>query len=82
MESVKITMHETSLDAPNYTSPEYLGASLEAAVIVGQGTTDGNATVDLVFTTPDGQKYITMTTAAILDGIRSAVAGVEARGDD
>lgn len=43
--------------------------TVEQATVVGQGTTAGNATVDIVLKDAQGNKYITMVTAELLKAI-------------
>lgn len=72
-------MHDRPSDAPNYEEPEWLAAEVTKAVVVGRGTQDGAPTVDIQFTTKDGQKHIAMLTGALLQSISAACIGVEMR---
>lgn len=49
-----------------YRAPEYKPARLVQAVVVRNGTVEGNATVDLVFEDEDGQKHVVMLTQRLL----------------
>lgn len=61
-----IQLCQTVADAPKYDKPEYLYATLKKAVVVREGTKQGNDTVDLIFIDEKGQKYVTMITAKLL----------------
>jgi len=80
MEMLEIKIADSPDEAPIYRAPEYKGAKLNNAVIVLNGTTDGNPTVDLIFTDENGQKYMIMTTAALIETLGSAIAGAKQRG--
>lgn len=74
---IAIRIFNDPSEAPNYnTNGEgFKAATLDAALIVKNGTEKGNATVDLQFTTADGQKHIAMITAELLKSVCIA-AGV------
>lgn len=74
-----ITLHDTPADAPTYQKGEYQGGFLQTARIVGQGTTGGNPTVDLIFQDNQGQKYIAMVTGALIQNLADAVEGMRQR---
>jgi hypothetical protein len=67
--SLEIKICNSPEEAPKYTAPEFKAASLLKAVIVKKGTVQGKATVDLIFEDGDGQKYIAMTTMALLESV-------------
>lgn len=73
---IKTRVFNSPDEAPNYNKmPEFKLASIDEAVIVRNGTTKGNATVDLIFTDQDGNKYIAMITAKLLAQV-TLLAGV------
>jgi hypothetical protein len=80
MNSLKIGIHKSIEEAPKYNHPEYKSAELVSAEIVHGGTVNGRATVDLVFIDNNGQKYVTMVTARILDMLVKAT-GVQKNQD-
>jgi hypothetical protein len=73
MQSLQIAICESPEDATEkgyvYREPEYKLATLEKAVVVRNGTVEGNATVDLIFTDADGQKHVAMITHNLLKSI-------------
>lgn len=73
MQRLDITICDSPEDATKkgyvYREPEYKLATLEKAVVVRNGTTEGNATVDLMFTDATGQKHIAMITHNLLKSI-------------
>jgi len=77
--SLKIVMADTPSEAPNYEKPDYKGANLTTAVVVGKGTVAGNPTVDFVFEDEDGQKYVAMLTAGLIENLTGAIQGMKER---
>ena len=74
---VEITKHTKPEEAPNYAKEGgYKGAQLKRVVVVENGTEKGNATVDLVFETEDGQKYVTMVMGSLIHAIKAAVGDI------
>lgn len=76
---LNIVMADTVAEAPNYEKPDYEGANLTTAVVVGNGTVGGNPTVDFVFEDENGQKYIAMLTGGIVESLAGAVRGMKER---
>jgi hypothetical protein len=72
MQSLKVSIFENSTEASaagySYVAP-VKPAVLQEAVIVRNGTKGGNATVDLVFTDMQGNKYVAMVTANLLKSL-------------
>ena len=66
-------------EAPVFREPLFKAANLTDANVVGKGTVEGKATVDLIFIDDKGNRYMTMITGAILRGLVSVVDGVEQR---
>jgi hypothetical protein len=66
--SIALRIHQKIEDAPNYNheKPEPKMLQLKGAEIVRNGTEGNNDTVDLVLYDKDGNKFIAMTTAALL----------------
>lgn len=77
--AIDIRIFASPEEAPNYESPEYTLVDLSTAAVVGNGTVNGNPTVDLVFVAPDGKKYIAMATNALLEGVMRAARGLQHR---
>ena len=50
-----------------YRKPVFQPATLTKAVLIKHGTVSGKSTIDLIFETPDGQKFVAMTTATLLN---------------
>lgn len=81
MTELNIKIAKSVDDAPNYRKlGGYKGAELLEAVIVPEGTESGAPSVDLVFEDEAGNKFVALTTGAILEGLAMAVAGVRAIG--
>jgi hypothetical protein len=76
---LNIVMADTVEEAPNYEKPDYQGANLTTAVVVGNGTIAGHPTVDFVFEDEHGQKYIAMLTGGIVESLAGAVRGMKER---
>jgi hypothetical protein len=49
------------------------GVGIERAIIVRNGTTDGNATADLIMVDDKGNQYVTMITANLLGMLLSVL---------
>ncbi len=62
-------------EAPNYLHDKRIRLKLAKADVVKKGTKGGKPTVDLHFVDQEGNRYITMTTSALLKTIGSI--GVE-----
>lgn len=57
-------------DAPNYKQEGgWNGATLRKAIIVRDGTEEGNDTIDLQFVDDKGNRYVAMITARLLRGV-------------
>ena len=76
---LNIVMADSPSEAPNYEKPDYKAANLTTAVVVGNGTVAGNPTVDFVFEDEDGQKYIAMLTAGLIESLTGAIQGMKER---
>jgi hypothetical protein len=74
---INIQICNSTQEAPNYNTngQGIKPANLDTAIIVKNGTIEGNPTVDLQFTDKDGNRYIAMITANLLKSICIA-AGV------
>lgn len=77
--TLNILLADSPKQAPNYEEPEYLGANLTTAQVVGNGTMDGNPTVDLIFVDENGQKYIAMLTGGLIQNLAGAIQGMKER---
>lgn len=76
---LKIVLADSPSEAPNYEKPDYKAANLKTAVIVGNGTVNGNPTVDFVFEDENGQKYIAMLTGGLIENLTGAIIGMRQR---
>lgn len=70
--------------APNYKGGDFTPADLKEAVIVCNGTTAGNPTVDLVFEVKDKDGKVTglavaMVTGALMQQLAGAITGASKR---
>jgi hypothetical protein len=64
---------EASAAGHVYRAPEYVGLTLETAVLVRNGTTTGSPTVDLILIDPiTNQKYVALITRKLLAMIPEA----------
>ncbi len=77
--TLDLKMHDSPQDAPNYEEPEYRAANLQVCHVVGQGTKQGNPTVDFIFVDENGQKYIAMLTGGLVENLAAAVEGMKIR---
>lgn len=77
--SLTVLMSDSPEEAPNYERPDYFPANLTTVHVVGNGTESGNPTVDLIFETEHGQKYIAMLTGTLIEEIGGAVKGMRER---
>lgn len=74
MLGVLIKMCNSIEEAPNYAAMGgYKLAKFKEAVVVKAGTEGGNPTVDLVFEDESGNKFVAMTTGALVKSIAHAV---------
>lgn len=73
--SITISICNHINDAPNYNTDGrgVKGAEIVEAVIVRNGTVEGNDTVDLVFKDQDGNKYVALVTGRILKTVTDLV---------
>lgn len=75
--NITIQICQSPDEAPNYNTNGrgIKAASLDTAIVVKNGTVEGNATVDLQFTDDKGNRYVAMITANLLKSVCIA-AGV------
>lgn len=70
MQALKLTICEDVQAAYDkgyvYREPDFKSAELAEAVIIRHGMESGRSSVDLIFEDASGQKYIAMTTLALL----------------
>lgn len=69
--SVSIKICDCVADAPDYVNngEGFKSAELSKAIVVRNGTQNGNDTVDLQFVDGEGNKFVAMVTARILKSI-------------
>ena len=77
MQSLSVKIYEDPSEAPNYRKdhPEVKGAMLVQANIVKNGTEEGHPTVDLVFVDDQGNQYMAMITARLLNMVQTVLNG-------
>ena len=76
MDSVNVKIFETPEEAPNYNElGGYIGAVLEEAVVVRNGTKRGNPTVDLVFKDSNGLQYVALVKGSYLTFLSEILKG-------
>ena len=72
MQSLKISIFDYAGEAQSagysYTAP-IKAVNLTEAVVVRNGTVNGNPTVDLIFEDSDGNKYVAMITGRLLKAL-------------
>ena len=75
MKRVTIKICDTVEDAPNYnTNGEgFEKATFVQAIVVRNGTEEGQDTVDLQFIDENGHKFIAMTTANIIKTLAGVI---------
>lgn len=76
-----IKIVDTPIEAPNY-GPDYTGLKMVKCIIVGKGTKSGKPTVDIQLTDKEGNKYLIMTTGAILESLGGAIMGKRERDEE
>lgn len=73
MQALEIEVFESSEEAAKagyiYRDP-VIGLVLKKAIIIKNGTMEGNATVDLILEDGAGNKYVAMPTGNLLNAIR------------
>jgi len=79
--SISIKIFDNPDQAPNYKEDTKIIQG-KACLIVQGGTTTGKPTIDFQFEDADGNKYLMMTTGALMSMIAGAMAGVELREED
>lgn len=74
-----IEICETSQDAPNWSRDhgDVRSCRIENAYIVKKGMQSGKATVDLLFTNKDGEKYVVLMTGRLIKGLAVAIERAE-----
>ncbi len=72
--SLAVEIKNTPEEAPNY-GDDYKLIKAHTAIIVCNGTVKGNPTVDLQLTDKDGNKYIVMASAFVIEALNSAICG-------
>lgn len=65
---IEIEIFDDPSVAPKYTE-EWGYLKIEKALVVCNGTVEGNPTVDLQFVDKQGNKYVAMATGGILESV-------------
>lgn len=73
MNALEIKLCNSVEEAPIYQKEDFTALVLKQAVVVKNGTVEGNPTVDLVLTDADGKSYIAMVTGRILKTLSSVI---------
>lgn len=79
--AISIKLYDTPDKAPTYTGA-HVPVKINGCSIVGKGTISGNPTVDLQLVDAAGNKFLIMTTGAIMESIAAAVGGMRKRGSN
>ena len=73
MQNLSVILCEDANDAIKkgyvYIASEFTAVELRTAVVVKNGTVNGNSTVDLVLQDANGKKYVAMITGNLLKSI-------------
>lgn len=78
---IDISIKDTPDQAPTYQD-DWTPVRMEKCIIVGKGTKSGKPTVDLQLKDKDGNKYLIMTTGAILESLAGAITGKRERDEE
>jgi len=78
MQNINLKLFDSPEEAPNYGPPK-IDAKITEMVLVANGTKEGNATVDVLFTGADGKEYVAMITANLLHMVCGALTGQATR---
>jgi len=70
--SVKVVHLDEAVD---YEEPEWVGLDLTDALVIKEGTTEGNPTVDLRLRDEHGNKYVAMMTGGIIEMLAGVISG-------
>jgi len=73
--NLKIQICPSPDEAPNWRKTNAKALNLDTAIIVKNGTVEGNPTVDLVLTDPSGQIYVAMITGRLLKSVTQIIGG-------
>ena len=76
--SLTIKIVDNIAQAPKYEADTTM-LKIVSCIVVGKGTALGNPTVDLQMEDEDGNKFLVMTTASIMELIAGTTAGKKAR---
>lgn len=74
-----ILTFDTPEQAPDYKGGSATAADLHTAVVVGNGTKNGEPTVDLLFTDEKGGQHVTMLTGRLLEQLAGVIDAVRKR---
>lgn len=79
MQALNIQIADDPDEAPDYRIGGWQGVTLTAAVVVARGTAEGNPTVDLQLTGPNGEKLVTMVTGHLVETLAGIAQAVRER---
>jgi hypothetical protein len=79
LNTLPVKIYDNPSVAPNYRRDmlDVRGANLVEAAIVLKGTVEGRSTVDLVFETQTGERFVALTTGAIVRMLATAIERTE-----
>lgn len=73
MKHLSIQICKDPSEAPVYSKEQFKSVELTNAVVVKNGTQEGNPTVDLVFEDNEGNKFVALTTGRILKSLSQCI---------
>ena len=78
---LSIEIADSPDDAPNWNRdfPDVRSCHISKAIIVSKGMESGKATVDLVVTDLEGNKFVAMLTGDLIKSLARAIEGVAKR---
>jgi hypothetical protein len=70
---LNINLFNSVAEAPTFRPPEFQAAEIDHANVVRKGTTEGKSTVDLVFSTESGQKFVVLITGRLIRNLANII---------
>jgi hypothetical protein len=70
---LNIKVFNSPAEAPMFRPPEFKAARIDYVNVVRKGTEEGRSTIDLVFETEDGQKFVILATARLFVNLASII---------
>lgn len=66
---IEVSRFDKIEDSPKYVYPEFQSAIMTEAVIVKAGMQSGKSTVDLIFQTEDGKKFVVLMPMSLIHNL-------------